>query len=246
MSISFSQSIATPGSTSLSAKGDILVHDGTNPTRIAVGANGLVLAAQSTATTGLSWSVAPSASTSYYTKISYNTLTASEAAAYTFSNISSEYRDLRLIVQGRSSNTGYNQLGGSVQINSDSTSTNYMFQVAYCYSSGLVGEDEYSNGGALGSSAIGFYTYLTSYGSQSGQGIDSKRGYLDMTIFNYATTDRYKVVRWMAGNPHDSTYSSSWATGLWKSTSAISSLTVFIANSQTLGNGSVIALYGLK
>lgn len=44
-----------PWALPLTTKGDILVHDGTGPTRLAVGANGKVLKANSGAVTGLAW-----------------------------------------------------------------------------------------------------------------------------------------------------------------------------------------------
>ena len=55
MSVSFSNIVLTPGSATLTTKGDILTHDGTNPARLAIGADGTFLQAQSSASLGLSW-----------------------------------------------------------------------------------------------------------------------------------------------------------------------------------------------
>ena len=55
MSVSFSNIVLTPGSATLTTKGDILTHNGTNPARLGIGADGAFLQAQSSASLGLSW-----------------------------------------------------------------------------------------------------------------------------------------------------------------------------------------------
>jgi hypothetical protein len=52
---------AFPSKTALTTKGDLYAHNGTEPTRIAVGANNLVLTADSAAATGVKWASATAA-----------------------------------------------------------------------------------------------------------------------------------------------------------------------------------------
>ncbi len=77
--MSISNLIVTPSITSLTTKGDILTHDGTSLSRLAVGANGAVLSAQSTATVGLSWRTTALAATGVYTYIGSSVITANTA-----------------------------------------------------------------------------------------------------------------------------------------------------------------------
>jgi hypothetical protein len=77
--MSISNLIVTPSITSLTTKGDILTHDGTSLSRFAVGANGAVLSAQSTATVGLSWRTTALAATGVYTYIGSSVITSDTA-----------------------------------------------------------------------------------------------------------------------------------------------------------------------
>jgi hypothetical protein len=77
--MSISNLIVTPSITSLTTKGDILTHDGTSLSRFAVGANGSVLSAQSTATVGLSWRTTALAATGVYTYIGSSVITSDTA-----------------------------------------------------------------------------------------------------------------------------------------------------------------------
>jgi hypothetical protein len=244
MSVSFSHQVSTPGSTVITTKGDILSHDGTSSVRFPVGTNGQVLSAQSTTSYGLSWTTAPQASTSYYTKILYSELTAHEASEYLISNIPSDYKDIRLIVQGKTSSTSYSGLYISAQLNSDTVGTNYPQQHADTSQAPTKYGDEYNSGDALGSGKEGIWSGGSAFGNSSG--FTAKRGTFDLTIYSYASTDKYKTMYLSAGATADVTYSNNRAMGFWKSTSAVTSIKLFVNNSQTLGVGTVIALYGIK
>jgi hypothetical protein len=92
MSVSFSETVSTAGQSSLTVKGDILVHNGTVPARLAVGSNGSLLATGSVA--GAYWT-SLSVSASGYELIATTTVTTA-ISSVTFSSISSSYKALVL------------------------------------------------------------------------------------------------------------------------------------------------------
>jgi len=92
MSVSFSETVSTAGQSALTAKGDILVHNGTSPARVAVGSNGSLLATGSVA--GAYWT-SLSGGTSGYELIATTTVTTA-VSSVTFSSISSLYKALVL------------------------------------------------------------------------------------------------------------------------------------------------------
>lgn len=113
--MSISDLIVTPSITSLTTKGDILTHDGTSLSKLAVGANGAVLSAQSTATVGLSWRTTALAATGVYTYIGSSVIT-SDTATVSFNAASYDM----IIVQGIArSSADTNELEVKLQ-NSDS------------------------------------------------------------------------------------------------------------------------------
>jgi len=88
MSVSFSNIVLTPGSATLTTKGDILTHDGTNPARLGIGADGTFLQAQSSASLGLSWRTNPLGPNGDFRFISSSTITANTTTV-SFSNMTS-------------------------------------------------------------------------------------------------------------------------------------------------------------
>lgn len=100
------------------AKGDLIAASAADtPARLAVGTNGQVLTADSTASTGLAWSTPTSGG---WTQISSGSLSGN---VYTISSIPSTYKDLRFVMMNGSSS------GGGVlflRLNGDSA-TNYYY-----------------------------------------------------------------------------------------------------------------------
>lgn len=104
-----------------SAKGDILSFDGSSRSRVAVGTNGQVLTARSSASSGMQFETATVASPAF-DLISTTTLTANSATV-TFSSIPSTYKWLKVV-----GNSNSNSTNGSVPrivLNSDTTKTYY-------------------------------------------------------------------------------------------------------------------------
>ena len=159
---------------------------------------------------------------STYTPIATTTL-GSPAASYTFSSIPSTYTDLVVVVQAQIS-------GGAgtawIQLNSD-TATNY--------------SDTFLTGN--GSSA-------TSTRNSSvdrlyiGDAYSSGTGNFIMNFMNYSNTTTYKTSLYRSNVPASSL---SAVAGLWRSTSAISSITIgHNAAGQNWIAGSTFTLYGIK
>jgi hypothetical protein len=155
---------------------------------------------------------------STYTPIATTTLVSS-ASSYTFSSIAGSYTDLILVIAGtlNSSSSVY------LQVNSD-TGTNYS------------------------------RTYLQGNGTSATTGRDSSQtymalGYLNSTaqgncIFqlqNYSNTTTYKTVLCRSGVADDLTRA---MVGLWRSTSAITSILVAPV-SGSFASGTSLTLYGI-
>jgi hypothetical protein len=145
----------------------------------------------------------------------------SATASYTFSSIPSTYTDLVLIanVQGT---TGGN--GTTVQFNGD-TSTNYSYTLID------------ANGSSVNSSRATNSTNI-----QSGLVDNVSWGTQIIQIMNYSNTTTYKTV---LGRGND-TLQLRPTIGLWRNTSAISSVTVLAApNAYNFIAGSTFTLYGI-
>ena len=159
------------------------------------------------------------------TKIPIATTTlSSSATSVTFSSISGSYTDLVLIVSPISSS------GGSAvrfQINSD-TGSNYSSTVLY------------GTGASAGSSRNTNTTYARTH---EYAGFDTTAGgtTLIINLNNYSNTTTYK--NWMSRSNQASDGVDALV-GLWRSTSAITSLYIF-PSASTFASGSTFTLYGI-
>jgi len=238
MSVSFSESISTPGLSSLVSKGDIVSSDGTTRSRLPVGTDGQVLTAQSSASVGLSWVAGPSASQSSFVLVESSTLTAG-ASSFTFSNLPTSYHTFRMIFQGKetTTSTGFDGRSAEIRLNGDTVGSNYM--ISYLY--GTAGAD------AANAEDKGSYTGFSvgAVISDSGTNPDNTyyRGILSLEISGANSTSLYKNVRTTGGNGQGPTVRR--LSGLWISTSAVTSITV-LDISRNLGPGTLIELYGMK
>jgi hypothetical protein len=153
-----------------------------------------------------------------YDAISTQTLTGT-AASITFSSIPGSYTDLAIVTSG----TNSTNVSFKLQFNSD-TASNY--SVTYLYGDG-------SNAtGGRGTSA----TSITAMGRVSTSVANSL-----IHVMNYSNTTTYKTV---IGRGSESSLTIA-ATGLWRNTSAITSITM-TPESGTLQIGCTFSLYGIK
>ena len=156
---------------------------------------------------------------STYTPIATTTL-GSATNSYTFSSIPSTYTDLIMVWNG----TTAAQDNLSLRFNGD-TATNYSV-------TRLVG-----NGSTAASARFSSVNMM--YGSIPDTSANST---VTWQVMNYSNATTYKTAlcRGSSASVEASAY-----VGLWRSTSAITSLTVIVGNSYNMNTGCTLTLYGI-
>ena len=161
----------------------------------------------------------------------------SPQAAIEFTSIPSTYKHLQIRAIAKNVTTGAADYDAMrIQYNTD-TGTNY----AWHY---LKGEGVGSGGVGQASSS----SYLWS-GTviRSGTGQTSAFSISVIDILDYANTSKYKTQRWLNGTEFNALYP--WiglGSGLWQSTSAVTSIKIFIDTAVNFAQYSSFALYGIK
>ena len=160
-----------------------------------------------------------------YEKIATTTL-GSAAATITFSSIAASYTDLKIsfLVNGVSS-----QAAAGIRFNSD-TATNYSY--TSLYGSGA------SAGSTAGTSSNRIYL------SGAGGVPTSSPAFYEINIFSYAGST-YKTTLDSASIDANGSGFVERVVGLWRSTSAITSITLLIDGTVTFNTGTIATLYGI-
>jgi hypothetical protein len=157
---------------------------------------------------------------STYTPIATTTL-GSSASSYTFSSISGSYTDLVLIISAK--NSTYNGSSGELRFNSD-TGSNY----SYTELAGVSATPS-SSRTSNSTSVQCFRTDINNFGISI------------INVQNYSGTNTYKTVISKA-NLENSVRTFA---GLWRSTSAITSITILPEGGTTFSSGCTFTLYGI-
>lgn len=166
-----------------------------------------------------------------YVSIQTATVDSGGAASITFSSIPSTYTHLQIRWIARS--TTANADGNWIRFNSDS-GTNYKNHY-------LEGNGATASAGAPSTNTYNFaYTMTSSSQTANVFGI----GIID--ILDYANTNKNKVIRNLGGFDNNGTGLMDLNSGLWISTSAITSIVLSPANGGNYAQYSQIALYGVK
>jgi hypothetical protein len=174
--------------------------------------------------------VAPA--TNSYFSIATQTVGAIPATTITFSSIPSTYTHLQVRGIGRSSGAATAAVV-SIVLNSD-TGANYAFHDI---------EADGSSVGAYGtSSQTNIYGCLIS-ANTAGSNVF---GAQVIDILDYANTNKYKTARIMGAYDNNGTGGIRFGSGLWQSTSAVSSITLSLGGATTFLQYSSFALYGVK
>jgi hypothetical protein len=161
-----------------------------------------------------------------YEPIAKTTLTSDELSV-TFSSISSSYTDLVLVCGSLGMNAGGS--AGRLRFNGD-TGSNY--SAIWFYGTGsTAGKDRDSN-----------QTSMRVIGANQGPGTSNNDNYI-IHIMAYSKTNINKPVVVRGNAPTNETYI---LTGLWRSTSAINSITLLSYNgTDKFKTGSTFTLYGI-
>jgi hypothetical protein len=203
------------------AKGDLIAATAADtPARLAVGTNGQVLSADSSAATGLVWATPV---TGGMTVLASGTLT---NAALSLTSISGSYNDLRLVMRDWQVASAGDL---NFRVNTD-TSTAYMNCRTYVDSAGS---------GSAGSGGI-----LSSFNINAGSSKANIAGHeIVMDFFDYANTSAYKIMMGYLTYTANATntLTSVLNNDFWQNTSAITG----ISSTTTFSTASYI-LYGVK
>jgi hypothetical protein len=202
------------------AKGALLsATAASTPAVLAVGTNGQVLTADSTAGTGLAWATAASGGMTLITSGSFS------GASVTLSSIPSTYKNLELVIRNYLPATNDTQLG--VRFNGDSTANRYEYG-----SVNNSGNDTFER---------------TEIQVQVGQSSSTSQSLYQIQLPDYANSTTWKMfdVRAFSNNSTTTTnlaWIRTW--GAYNQTGAISSITLFPASGNfTSGN---YFLYGVS
>jgi hypothetical protein len=208
------------------AKGDIIAATAADTaSRLAVGTNGQILTADSTAATGLKWAAA--ASSGAMTLIGTTTL-GSAAADVTFSSIAGTYQNLKILFSGRGSTAGNNVDQLLIQVNGDAGS-NYRSVYMGGFSSVAVSAPGNATSGDLRYIPAGVPTY-------------NPIGTSEITFMDYKSTTLRKGIQWMTAGEADAGFVFAGQVR-WNSTSAITSIKLFLSSGNFIA-GTSVSLYG--
>ena len=145
----------------------------------------------------------------------------------TFSSIPSTFKHLQ--IRGNANDLNGNTL--AIRFNSD-TGSNYAFHR-------LLG-----NGATA--SATGFATQTwANYVGYLGVNADQMAAFL-VDVHDYASTSKYKTIRTFTGNDRNGSGFVSLSSGLWQSTSAVTSIDLISTGSNNFTSNTTFALYGIK
>ena len=155
-------------------------------------------------------------------------------ATITFSSIPATYTHLQIRFMCRDVSAGTGADDIVLRFNGD-TASNYTFHYLY----GIGGATYGSAGSATQTSIRG--------------GVDVQGGVtagvfgVNVTdILDYANTNKYKTTRNIGGNDRNGAGSAVLYSGLWRSTSAITSITLAVSGAVNWAQYSSFALYGIK
>lgn len=165
------------------------------------------------------------------------TVGAGGSASITFSAIPSTYKHLQIRAIMRDQRATYGNSGQYLQFNTD-TGSNYSWHNLQGDGSSATARSGATQAQMYGNSAAG------------GGAPSNDFGAMIVDIFDYANTSKYKTMRMLSGVDLNGTVAGfggimELASGSWRSTSAITSITVAPSNPNWV-QYSTFALYGIK
>jgi len=172
-----------------------------------------------------------------FESIATTTLTTA-TSTITFSSIPATYTHLQIRLFSQDARATYGITEIRMSFNGDSSS---IYRTHNLYGDGASATS--SDGGALGYIILGDGTFGSSTGGTFGVGI--------VDILDYANTNKFKTVRNLSGVDLNGTIAgfggrAGLSSGVWRSTSAISSITLTSNSGVNFTQYSSYALYGVK
>lgn len=230
MSISSSVQPDYPVASLLTTKGDIVTHNGTTLSRVAAGTNGYALNADSTATNGVSWAIAPAGGTSAYVPIASSVITAN-VATVSIENIPNSYKAIGIIAVSKDTLSGQRDI--MIRFNSATTGYSRVQR------------------GTTGASSYDFQNASQTFINCEACGANGSNnvGQLHMTIQQYATTTNKYGLFLGGGADSNTIWVLEFGNFAFTGTSAISSIQFcmdFSSAAARIASGSSFYIYGLK
>jgi hypothetical protein len=189
----------------------------------------------------LAQDVAGAGAANSYESIATVTVGSGGSGTITFSSIPSTFEHLQIRAIAQTNRATYNTSGASYRINSD-TGSNYAYH--------LIQSDPASPSTAVNAGASSSTNILGAI-SLSSSVATNVFGAFVMDILDYKNTNKYKTVRILSGADTNGAASGfagfmQFSSGLWQSTSAVSTLTFTPADGTQFNQYSTFALYGIK
>jgi len=171
---------------------------------------------------------APSAAIGDYESIATTTVGGGGSATITFSSIPATYSHLQIRMLSNDTTGSNNNL---MQFNTD-TASNYSWHAL-------------QGNGTAASAAAGSTQTSMIFGKT---GISGGGGGVSVVdILDYANTDKYKTIRSLSGTDNNNTNGRLFfASGNWRSTSAVTTITLTNDSGTNFSQYSSFALYGIK
>jgi len=217
--------VKSGGSSPLTTKGDLYTYS-TTDTRLGVGTNGQLLAANSSTATGLEWQTVSSGGMTLI-NTGGTTLTGNSV---TISSIPNTYKMLKLIINNVYADTDNRAL--ELRFNSD-TGSNYNRGFIKVNNTSVSG-DSYE--------ALTTIRIVSNVGNGSGQ---LKRTFGSWDITNYTDTTAVYVTGTSYGIYQTIDPNSSFSNGVYDNSAAVSSLTLFLTGGSNFSGGTAF-LYGVN
>jgi hypothetical protein len=174
--------------------------------------------------------VGTAASTNSYESIATVTLTGTQANI-SFTSIPSTYKHLQIRAWAKGDTAG--DQDANIRFNSD-TASNYSWHSVY----GSGTSANATSGATTTRSVVGFNFAI-------GTGTTSIGSVLITDILDYTNTSKYKTIRTLSGADKNGTGNICLFSGLWQSTSAITSINIY-PDSGNFTQYTQFALYGIK
>jgi hypothetical protein len=205
--------------TIVDAKGDLIAATAADtPARLAVGTNGQVLTADSTAATGLAWATSSSGG---MTVLATGTLSGGQV---NLTSISGSYNEIVLVILGFNSSVDSNC---AIRFNNNSSSTYANFSTVFTTDTTI---------------GAGYFNILT-----SNQDANQTKGFAELRVSAYANTSTWKLAKYSSISQNASTntnvnYINSGA--MWNQLSAITEVNILPEGGGSMAG--TYTLYGVK